>query len=346
MSRKVTLKEVAVHAGVSYQTVSKVLNHQTQVSKETEQRIRNSVRTLGYRPNLIARSLRSQRSNMIGYSWEPTPPDQANSILDMFMQSMATAAENANYHLLAFPHRPGDAWINAYRELIDTNRVDGFVLSSVEFNDPRVQFLKEREFPFVAFGRANPDWDFAYVDVDGGAGMRMVAEHLIQQGHRRFGVLAWPEESRVGQNRMEGLQTALEEAGLSLSEQLLSRGEGVFQFGWQATQTWLELPREQWPTAIIALNDAMAIGAMRAAQDCGLEVGADLAVTGFDDAPMVQYLNPPLTSVRQPTREVGQKVMELLLAQLEGELPEERQVLLAPRLIVRTSSCCPPVKNS
>jgi DNA-binding LacI/PurR family transcriptional regulator len=345
MSRKVTLKEVAVHAGVSYQTVSKVLNHQTQVSKETEQRIRNSVRALGYRPNLIARSLRSQRSNMIGYSWEPTPPDQANSILDMFMQSMATAAESANYHLLAFPHRPGDAWINAYRELIDTNRVDGFVLSSVEFNDPRVQFLKERDFPFVAFGRANPDWDFAYVDVDGGAGMRMVAEHLIEQGHQRFGVLAWPEQSRVGQNRMEGLQTALEEAGVPLSEQLLSRGEGVFQFGRQAAQPWLELPREQRPTAIIALNDAMAIGAMRAAQDCGMQVGVDLAVTGFDDAPMVQYLNPPLTSVRQPTREVGLKVMELLLGQLEGEMPEERQILLAPRLIVRASSCCSPAES-
>jgi DNA-binding LacI/PurR family transcriptional regulator len=175
--------------------------------------------------------------------------------------------------------------------------------------------------------------------------MRMVAEHLIQQGHRRFGVLAWPEASRVGQNRMEGLQAALEKAGLSLSEQLLSRGEGIFQFGWQATQPWLELPEEQRPTAIIALNDAMAIGAMRAIQDCGLQVGVDLAVTGFDDAPMVQYLNPPLTSVRQPTREVGQKVMELLLAQLEGKKPENRQVLLAPRLIVRTSSCCSPEEN-
>jgi DNA-binding LacI/PurR family transcriptional regulator len=345
MSRRVTLKEVAVHAGVSYQTVSKVLNHQTQVSKETEQRIWNSVRALGYRPNLIARSLRSQRSNMIGYSWEPTPPDQANPILDMFMQSMATAAENANYHLLAFPHRPGNAWINAYRELIDTNRVDGFVLSSVEFNDPRVQFLQEREFPFVAFGRSNPEWEFAYVDVDGGAGMRMVAEHLIQQGHRRFGVLAWPEESRVGQNRIEGLESALAEAGLPLSGQLLSRGEGVFQFGRQAAQPWLELPKENRPTAIVALNDAMAIGAMRAAQECGLQVGVDLAVTGFDDAPMVQYLNPPLTSVRQPTWEVGQRVMQLLLAQLEGNTPEERQVLLAPRLIVRTSSCCSPEEN-
>jgi DNA-binding LacI/PurR family transcriptional regulator len=342
MSRRVTLKEVARHAGVSYQTVSKVINHQTQVSKETERRIWESVHTLGYRPNLIARSLRSQRSNMIGYSWEHTPPDQANPILDRFLQSMATAAENAHYHLLAFPHRPGNAWINAYQELIDTNRVDGFVLSSVEFDDRRVQFLKEREFPFVAFGRSNSDWDFAYVDVDGGAGMRMVAEHLIQQGHRRFGVLAWPEGSRVGQNRMEGLQAALAEARMSISEQLLSRGEGVFQFGWQATRRWLDLPVEQRPTAIIAMNDIMAIGAMRAAQDCGLKVGSDLAITGFDDAPMVQYLNPPLTSVRQPAWEVGEKVMELLLAELRGERPPERHILLAPQLIVRESSCCSP----
>jgi DNA-binding LacI/PurR family transcriptional regulator len=342
MSRSVTLKEVARHAGVSYQTVSKVLNHQVQVSKETEERIWNSVRELGYHPNLIARSLRSQKSNMVGYSWEPTPPDQANPILDMFLQSMANAAENAGYHLLAFPHRPGNAWINAYRLLIDSNRVDGFVLSSVEYDDPRVRFLQERNFPFVAFGRSNPDWDFPYVDVNGGMGMKLVVEHLIGQGHRRIGVLAWPKASRVGQDRMSGLQTALAEAGIDLPARYLKRGQGVFQFGWQATTDWLDLPAEERPTAIVGFNDAMAIGAIRAAQERAVQVGADLAVTGFDDAPMIQYLNPPLTSIRQPTWEVGQKTMQLLLGLLSNGKALEKHIMLAPRLIVRESSLCSP----
>jgi len=103
--KKITLKEVAAHAGVSYQTVSKVLNRQAQVSKETEQRILDAVRELGYRPNQIARNMRANRSHMIGYSWVPTAPNQANHILDQFLSSMVQEAEAAGYHLLPFPFR-------------------------------------------------------------------------------------------------------------------------------------------------------------------------------------------------------------------------------------------------
>src|ERR1044071_8775849 len=108
MASKATLKQVAAHAGVSYQTVSKVLNKQAQVSKETEKRIHDSVRALGYRPNQIARNMRAKRSYMIGYSWAQTSPDQVNHILDQFLTSMVREAEAAGYHLLPFPFREGD----------------------------------------------------------------------------------------------------------------------------------------------------------------------------------------------------------------------------------------------
>ena len=150
MSRQVTIKDVAAYARVSYQTVSKVLNHQARVTKETEDRIWEAVRATGYRPNLIARSLRSRNSQLIGYSWAPAPPQQGNPILDQFLQGMVHASEDAGYHVLTFPHRPGKQWVEGYQELIDTNRVDGFVLSSVEYDDPRIKLLQERNFPFVA----------------------------------------------------------------------------------------------------------------------------------------------------------------------------------------------------
>ena len=341
MARQVTLKQVASHAGVSYQTVSKVINHQVQVSKETENRIWSSVRELGYRPNLIARSLRAKRSYMIGYSWEPNPPDKENNILDQFIQSMATVAGNAGYHMLAFPHRPGNEWISGYRELMDTNRVDAFVLYSVEFDDPRVKLLQEYNFPFVAFGRSKPGWDFPYVDVDGTAGMRMVVKHLLAQGYRRIAVLAWPEDSRVGRNRMDGIMAELSDQGISLPAEFISRGEGIYPFGREATMRWLDLPVDQRPNAIVAFNDLMAVGAMRAIQDKGLQVGKDLAVTGFDDMPLAQYINPSLTSVRQPIWEVGQRVMSILLDLLEEKQPEQEQVLVEPVLIVRESSDAP-----
>ncbi len=337
MSSRVTLKAVASRAGVSYQTVSKVLNGQLQVTPETRQRIMEAVRALGYRPNHIARNMRFGRSFMIGYSWVQTPPSQVNHILDQFLSSMVREAEASGYHLLPFPFREGQQQVEDHRELIDTGRVDGFVLSSVNYNDPRIHFLIERGFPFVSFGRSNPGLDFAWVDVDGAAGTRQAVEHLLSRGHRRIAALAWPEDSRVGNDRLQGYFQALKAANIEPRPEWLLRGEGTFEVGREMTLELLDLPAEKRPTALIALNDTMAIGAMHAARERGLEVGRDLAIIGFDDAPMVQYLFPPLTSIRQPIAEAGRKCVEILIALIEGRQPVERQVLLSPRLIVRAS---------
>jgi DNA-binding LacI/PurR family transcriptional regulator len=338
MASKVTLKQVAAHAGVSYQTVSKVLNKQAQVSRETEQRILGAVRELGYRPNQIARNMRAKRSYMIGYSWVQTGRDQVNHILDQFLTSMVQEAEAAGYHLLPFPFREGDQMITAYRDLIDTGRVDGFVLSSVNYNDPRIAFLLERNFPFVAFGRSNPELDFPYVDVDGFEGISQAMRYLISRGHRRIAAIAWPEDSRVGNERLRGYFESLSAAGLNTCPKWIERGEGTFDFGQQAASRLLELPAGDRPTAIITLNDTQAIGALHAARAHGLEVGRDVMIIGFDDAPMSQYLFPALTTIRQPIYEAGRKCVEILVSLLKGEPPPERHSLLRPKLITRASA--------
>jgi DNA-binding LacI/PurR family transcriptional regulator len=338
--RHVTLKQVASSAGVSYQTVSKVLNRQIQVSKETEDRIWEAARTLGYRPSFTARSLRTQRTFTIGYSWPPSSPDQENIILDQFLQSMFLAAEERGYYLLCFPyHSHIEQHLATYDELIETRRVDGFVLSNIEYNDPRVNLLLERNFPFVAFGRSNPDLVFPWIDVDGGQGIRQAMLHLLERGHKRIGALAWPEDSRVGNNRMEGYFSALQSAGIVPDAAWIKRGEGVFEFGYKATHELLDLPDEHRPTALIALNDMMALGASQAAKDRGLLVGSDFAVTGFDDAPMVQYTFPPLTTVRQPISEIGQRIISMLMEYINlGQMPGNPTVLVAPQLVVRGST--------
>jgi DNA-binding LacI/PurR family transcriptional regulator len=338
MGNRITLKEVAALAGVSYQTVSKLLNNRIQVSPSTEKRIWKAIEDLGYRPNLVARSLRSQRSHMIGYSWEPTSSDQVNSILDQFLQSMLQETERAGYHLLSFPFKPGCEGIDGYRELLTTHHVDGFILSSIEYDDPRILFLLEQGYPFVAFGRSNPGLEFPYVDVDGAAGMRMVIEHLLSLGHRRIAILAWPESSRVGQNRMDGIDQALTAAGIEIPPGFLARGEGNYQFGYQATCVWLDLQAAARPTAIVAFNDVMAIGAMNAVRSCGMQPGVDIALIGFDDAPLVQYLAPSLTTVRQPIWEVGQRVVSMLSEIMVGNQPTNTHQLVVPCLIVRESS--------
>ena len=338
MPSKVTLKQVAIRAGVSYQTVSKVLNKQAQFAKETEQRILTAVQELGYRPNQIARNMRANRSFMIGYSWAQTTPDQVNHILDKFLTSMVQAAENAGYHLLPFPFREGDGIVKAYQELIDTGRVDAFVLSSVNYNDPRVDFLIERDFPFVAFGRSNPELDFPYVDVDGYEGIRQVMGHLLSRGHQRIAAIAWPEDSRVGNERMRGYFEAMQAVGFRVHPAWVERGEGTFEFGRAAAARVLKLPVADRPTAIVALNDTQAIGALHTAREQGLVVGRNLAIVGFDDAPMSQYLHPALTTVRQPIPEAGRKCVEILVSLMKGEEPPERHVVLAPELVLRASA--------
>jgi len=337
MPHQITLKQVAARAGVSYQTVSKVLNQKIQVSDETQKRIMEAVQDLGYRPNQIARNMRAKRSFMIGYSWVQTSPDQVNHILDQFLSSMVREAEAAGYHLLPFPFREGQAQVDDYRELIDTGRVDGFVLSSVNYNDPRINFLLERKVPFVAFGRSNPELDFPYVDVDGADGLWQAMQHLLANGHRRIAAIAWPEDSRVGNERMRGYFQAMQSAGIEIRPGWIERGEGSYEFGREAALRLFELPDVERPTAIVSLNDTQAIGALHVARERGLEVGRDVAIVGFDDAPMSQYIQPALTTIRQPIGEAGRKCVEILVALMERSKAQETQVLLKPRLMVRAS---------
>lgn len=338
MGSRVTLKDVAARANVSYQTVSKVLNGKAQVAPETEARIWAAVKELGYRPNVLARSLRKQSSQLIGYSWHPLPPDQANPILDKFLSSVVKAAEAAGYHLLLFPTALGEDPADTYGHLISTNRVDGFILGSTNYEDPRIRLLIDLDFPFVAFGRSDRDLSFPYVDVDGRAGMREATQHLLEQGHRRIGLLAWPDSSRSGAARKNGYLQAMSEAGIEVDPAWIKVGEGLFEVGYRLTAELLDLPEDRRPTAVAAVTDQLAIGAIRAAQDRGLAVGPEFGVTGFDDTPGIQHLTPPLTSVRQPIWDVGQRIVEMLVALIEGKEPEQREILLPPRLIVRESS--------
>ena len=222
--------------------------------------------------------------------------------------------------------------------MIDSARVDGFVLSSVNYHDPRIQFLLKRQFPFVAFGRSEPDAGYPYVDVNGELGLRLATEHLLQLGHRRIAALGWPEELRVGNDRLQGYFAAMRAAGAPVHSAWVARGEGTFEFGLAAANAWLDLPGDARPTAVAALNDTMAIGTMHAAQSRGLQPGLHFSVVGFDDLPMAEYLWPPLSSVSQPIRLAGRKCVEMLVALLSGRPLPQPHALLEPHLVARQSS--------
>ncbi len=334
-----TIKDVAREAGVSIATVSYVLNDKTEsISEGTRLRVWSAVRKIGYRPNVTARNLRSSQSRLIGYAWHEVVPDQINAVLDRFTYALARSVEAAHYHLLTFTFPMADP-VPVYDELIRTGRVDGFVLGSTTRDDPRVRYLIDKEFPFVSFGRANPDWDFSWADTDGAQGISDAVDYLVELGHRRIGMLAWPEESLSGEFRVGGYLDGLNWHEIALNPGWLVRSLNREQSGRAALDDWDALPVDQRPTAVIAVSDLMAIGLMNEAEQRGLVVGRDLSIIGFDDVPMAQYLRPALTSLHQPIEEIGAALITLLEAAIKGEPP--RQVLLPPRLIIRASCCAP-----
>lgn len=339
MAKRVTLKDIAREAGVTYQTVSKILRgSEINVTPQVRARVESIAAEFGYVPNVTARNLRSRTSYLIGYSWQLDPPEQVNPILELFLQSIVDSSERAGYHILLFPRRPGEDVTASYAELARTGRVDGFILSSLNYNDSRIPVLQELKVPFVAFGRSNGNMSFPYVDVDNRAGMRMAVEHLLEKGHTRIAIIAWPEHSLVGNERLAGYYDVMNGAGLEIDAQWVIRGEGVYDYGYNAALSLLALPMESRPTAIVTPVDLIAIGAMRAVQECRLRIGRDIAITGFDDMPIIQFLQPALTSLRQPVWEIGQRVVEMLVELLAGRSPDPQQLLLPPKLMIRESS--------
>jgi len=174
--------------------------------------------------------------------------------------------------------------------------------------------------------------------VDGQAGVYQAVQHVLKKGHSQIAILAWPEASRVGTERLSGYFQAMEENQLTIDPAWVVRGQGEYEYGYTAACRLLDLPKSRRPSAIISMTDLIAIGAVNAAQDHGLLIGKELAVTGFDDVPVFQYFKPSLTTLHQPVWEVGRSTVQLLVDLLQGRPVEKQQILLAPELIVREST--------
>jgi DNA-binding LacI/PurR family transcriptional regulator len=330
----ITIKDVAAYAGVSVSTVSYVINNNPLTKSATRQRVRNAIRDLGYHPNTTARNLKSNQSRMIGYAWHVSEDTQRrNLLLDQFLYELAQHSEANDYHVLTCV-QPTQRGLKSYETLINTNRVDGFVLSDLAYDDPRVQRLMELKIPFAAYGHSSEEWDFPYVDVDGQRGIQLAVEHLLTRGHERIGLISWPEGFRIGDARTAGYYKAMQSAGLPIQESWVAHTPNTFDHSFDATHQILSSkPR---PTAIVCANDIMAFGARRYLESMGLEAGTDVALVGYDDTPVAELLG--LTSVRQPIAVIASKVVELLLAEIAHQRPVEHQIMLEPSLVVRSSS--------
>ena len=330
----ITIRDVAAYAGVSVTTVSYVINNNPLTKPATRRLVREAIRDLSYHPNTTARNLKSSETKMLGYGWHVAEDAiRRNPLLDLFLYELTQYAESCGYHILTFT-QPPHGGVKPYEELSNTNRVDGFILSDVVYDDPRIKRLIEMKVPFAAYGKANEEWDFPYVDVDGSRGIRLAVDHLIAKGHERIGLISWPKGSRIGDLRTNGYLEAMQDAKLPVSENWIAHTANTLERSLDATRQLLSgKPR---PTAIVCANDAMALGAKRYIESIGLEIGTDVALTGYDDTPIAEIIG--LTSIRQPIAMIASSVVELLLADIGHQRPVNHRLVLDPSLIARSST--------
>ncbi|MCL5039295.1 MAG: LacI family transcriptional regulator [Firmicutes bacterium] len=329
---KITARDIARLARVSTRTVSRVLNGDIHVRGETRERVLAAIRETQYRPNTIASLRRSPTQTlgvMVGHS-----PDVvfSNPFFAEMLRGIGRTTAMQGYKVVLMTY--SQDWTKG--DLINNRLVDGLILMSLRQDDPMVTHLQELGLPFVQTSRNEM---VPYVDVDNVSGGYLAVTHLVQQGHRRIGLINGPLELPSSRERQAGYKKALLEAGISYDQELVVTATFSEDAGYEVAQHFLRMA--DIPTAIFVTADLMAMGAMRAIHQFGLSVPGDISLIGFDGVSLGQYMNPPLTTINQQGERKGAVAAELLLRMVRGEEPRPLQITLSPELIVRQSTCPP-----
>lgn len=329
MTARPTLESVALHARVSRQTVSNVINSPEIVSPPTARRVREAITELGYRPSHAARQLRTRRSMMLALRLEPDRGGINGSVLDRFLHAVVDGAQRAAYRVVLYTAADDAGEIAAYEELLASSDLDGFLLTSTHHGDPRTAWLGQRRIPFSTFGRpwGAVEQQHSWVDVDNAAGSRAAVEHLLALGHRRIAFVGWPVGSGVGDDRRAGWAQALRAAGQEPQGALDVRVDDQVEAGRSSALALLDLADP--PTALVCASDSLALGALTA-------VTGRAAVTGFDDTPVAAAVG--LTSVSQPLAQAAEECLRHVLDVISAPGDPARSVLLQPTLSTRASS--------
>jgi DNA-binding LacI/PurR family transcriptional regulator len=330
-----TLEDIAVHSGVSIATVSRVLNTSGPVSKEAEERVKQAVENLGFTPRRKRRKAQV-KSSVIAC----LVPEFLNPATTMILTGMQEEAEKMALHLLIVPvsEKPGSLRNNL--NLLKHISLDGIILhhSGIELQEI-FDLCHSPDMAMVVLRRSANTPDVHCIDSDRESGMFQATKLLIGMNHSRIAYLSGSAESESSQAKLQGIKRALAESNLILKPELCRRCLPTTDDGFRVTNNLLHLPVEEQPTAIIAYNDLVAVGALSAIRSAELSIPDDISVIGFDNIPLAPHTNPPLTTVAQPQYQKGQMAIQKLLSSLNGKEPDQEGVtLLECSLVVREST--------
>lgn len=329
---RVTITQVAALAGVSPTTVSHVLSGKRIVAAGTRDTVHHAIRTLRYRPNSVARSLRTRRSQMIAV----LVPDITNTFYSVLTRGLADTVDGAGYGTYVCNTDGSLERETTFLEDILDRGADGIVIASVDTASVGALGPADLGVPVVCVGGALDHSRIDVVTADDEVGAHAVTAHLLGRGLRRLAMVAGPSDT--GANRVSGFLRALAESRRSIDPDLMVQGDWTRHGGYLAMQRLLARPRRRRPDGVFCANDLTAIGAIDAAHEKGLSVPEDVAVAGFDDVDAATIVNPSLTTAVNPAYDTGVTAGQLLMSRLDGQYDGERRTVVLPcPLVVRGS---------
>ena len=325
-----TIRDVARQAGVSHQTVSRVINGSEDVLPETRAVVEAAIGELGYRPSAIARSMARGLTHTLAI----ISPNLTDYTFASVIEGAEVEARQHDYFVLSSSASDPQAFRGLVDELVGHRRVDGLIVIN-PYADERYQ-LMPKDFPVVFVGARSHDENVCSISLDDDKVAYEATQHLISLGHKRIALVTGPMEEDCSQDRLAGFQRALNEAGIPFEQSLMFEGDWSATSGSEALADFVK--KGNLPTAVFAQNDRMAMGVMRAARDANLKVPDQLSVIGVDDMPLSSYFDPPLTTMRQDMPLIGQEAIRKLIDIIQNKTVEQTVLKLPAQLVVRQST--------
>ncbi len=335
-TQTITIFDIAQASGVSYSTVSRVLNGFEFVKVDTRQRVLKVAEDLGYVANLQARSLAGGKSKIIGV----LVPSLENGYISAIAQGIDEELTKGGYDLMLYTTHHKQGKEAQYARAIASGLTDGLLLMvplipSSQLESNYLTALRQKGFPYVLIDQTDAVNQSTVIDSNNRQGAYEATDYLIKLGHTRIGFITGNMEINAARERLEGYKTVLKKNNLIFEQALVVKGDFTQRAGYEAAKTLLQL--RQPPTAIFSPNDLAAFGVMDAVREAGLRIPEDMSVIGFDDIPQASLTYPKLTSVRQPLQEMGRIAVKLLLEQIHQPDRATQHITLETQLVKRDS---------
>lgn len=339
VDRRPTVKTLALATGYSIATISKALRDSPVVTAETKERIRDAAAKAGYQTNMRGVSLRAGKTFQAAVLMPVTVADDFEwdgVEYTQILSGISQALDGSTYRIAVHVIRDADDGRLVAQRIVETGLADGLIFSGIRAEDPRIDFLVERNFPFVALGRCRTALPYAYVDVDNDWAAHAATRRLIEGGHRRIALINPDGRLSYAMDRIDGFRRALAEKGLGPCDDLVAAGGLTTRFGKESAARLSRLADP--PTGFVCVNEATTLGVLAGLAETGRVVGRDVDVIAYDDINVSAYFSPPLTTFYLPIERLGRKLGEFFLRRLAGEDPATLQETYRPDLVVRQAN--------